>query len=842
MRLRILARSPLPLWCSLMACSSGVEPLGSGRADAADAGVLGSDDTAVALDLGVRGEDAAPLPADAAEAVDAAADAGTAPAPTVYLIFAQQFLAGPRARIEAELRAASLDPVVLVGPQEVPDHGLVLAFGSTTAVSAQIFSAAELAGTRGESYRLRSRRLGAAEVIAVAGGERGAAYGAYAALEALGFAFLHPLAPHRPQGLGAAPALDLESTPRWRIRGLQLHTMHPLELADLLNGWGPLGPDDEAGWRAMLPEWETFLEWMVANGQNHVHWLPLLGESWRSFAESPTRYARFAELTARAHAFGIEVGVDVPLVLHQQHAWRMIENTGDLEAEKAQIRARLDALFAAGFDYVATENGTTEFTHGSDQRMVEWMSELARYASDTFGKHAYIKIHTSSGQSAENYLDPRTGQPINFNFLPHFADPRLGVMPHTVQHWALDDRAPTYGNGDFHEMRAYLDWELGQREVVWHPENAYWVSFDIDVPLFLPVYADRRLHDLRLIVADETAAGHLMDGQLSFSSGWEWGYWLQEVITARAAWDPLRGELDEARGLRRALDPIVKPFGTVGPEVAEALVEIMQTQKALILEGRQQGVAPADIVRRNGQAYLQGFETFDDIGDLAKDIPGLPKTVTQPDKLGLVEMRSLIHAPPRYAELRPLLAEMADRFRAQSDAFAALAPRIPAGARDLFDDLADGLEITALRAEQVLGLYDYVDRDDRPSLSRARAALDSAQQVVLRREANYRVPADRIAGWSNNPTSYEFRYLWTVRTLYYWWRDELKAVDAPRSPCLLNIINPADVAAGEGIWVDLTHLVRDLGAALPLLGSVAECLAETRSEPVFPPNGLRTRP
>jgi hypothetical protein len=27
-------------------------------------------------------------------------------------------------------------------------------------------------------------------------------------------------------------------------------------------------------------------------------------------------------------------------------------------------------------------------------------------------------------------------------------------------------------------------------------------------------------------------------GQVDFDSGWEWGYWLHGVVTARASWDP----------------------------------------------------------------------------------------------------------------------------------------------------------------------------------------------------------------------------------------------------------------------------------------------------------------
>jgi hypothetical protein len=166
----------------------------------------------------------------------------------------------------------------------------------------------------------------------------------------------------------------------------------------------------------------------------------------------------------------------------------------------------------------------------------------------------------------------------------------------------------------------------------------------------------------------------------------------------------------------------------------------------------------------------------------------------------------------------------------------------------LFQDLKDSLAITHLRSEQLLGLYTYVDNladsndDDRaPALAAARAALDAAQVIVTRREAAYRVPLDRIAGWRENPTAYDFTYLWTVHSLYFWWRDEGKAIDGPASPCYLNIINPADVGLGEGTVNDTTRILRDLvdGGFLESLG---ECIAAPAEEPRFPQDDLRARP
>jgi hypothetical protein len=44
-------------------------------------------------------------------------------------------------------------------------------------------------------------------------------------------------------------------------------------------------------------------------------------------------------------------------------------------------------------------------------------------------------------QFCEEFPDPITGEPINFNFLPIYADPRLLLWPHTVQMYSYGDPA-----------------------------------------------------------------------------------------------------------------------------------------------------------------------------------------------------------------------------------------------------------------------------------------------------------------------------------------------------------------------------------------------------------------
>ena len=95
--------------------------------------------------------------------------------------------------------------------------------------------------------------------------------------------------------------------------------------------------------------------------------------------------------------------------------------------------------------------------------------------------------------------------------------------------------------------------EAPLRYTLYHGETAYWVNYDVDVPLFLPLYASARLYDLRKLARAESRKGIRIMGQFNFESGWEWSYWLSNTLTARAAWDPKSSDLTERDALSLAL-------------------------------------------------------------------------------------------------------------------------------------------------------------------------------------------------------------------------------------------------------------------------------------------------
>jgi len=77
--------------------------------------------------------------------------------------------------------------------------------------------------------------------------------------------------------------------------------------------------------------------------------------------------------------------------------------------------------------------------------------------------------------------------------LPHHALPELGVLPHTVQLYTFDDPAPTYGQTNFSSMFEFMFVEAQwKRFTLYFGETAYWVNYDVDVPLFLPIYGGKQ--------------------------------------------------------------------------------------------------------------------------------------------------------------------------------------------------------------------------------------------------------------------------------------------------------------------------------------------------------------
>jgi len=726
---------------------------------------------------------------------------------------------------------------------------------------------------RSSITRGNSKRTSDAVIACAAQSPRGVGYAAFEALQQLGFAFLHPLKVIAPKVVvWPLPSMNTTESPRWEFRGTHYHTQHPLELTPLLNGRdGDNGIANRSKWQADLWMWRNVLEWMLAHKQTYFEWMLLSDrardELSQGFELSEERQIRLTQLVTMAHAFGLEVGADIPVTLQQQHALCLVPgSTGKWEEDAARLEQRVRWVLACGFDHLGTELGSTEFTRGLT---AEYQIKLLNLTQQVLGpsRRILVKNHCSTKQHADGYPDPRPGHSgtLNFNYLSYYADPRIVSMPHTVQIYSLKDPAPTYGNKDFSDLRNWTGFLLQQnRPMVFYPETAYWVNYDSSVPLFLaPIYAQTRFDDANDL--DSLAGDNQVLGQLNFESGWEWGYWLGNIAQAAVSWKRFHSLSLLFEHLLRFLEPRVLK------DAVDLLVKYADVQHALLIEG--QGIPPAPglgLGSATGIAYLMGSEGLSDLGGYVARLMG--EGAPQPDRLlfsdlwtspvtdfwgaswprdgdlvphTIVDRRSWYHD-----HLRPLLEAMSQQFTTLAEQFGKL-PRDDGNA-DILEavhDLGVSARMLGLRSTQVLALYDHAADcgghlgDDQASpvedacaskLEEARSALHTAMALVPDREAHYGLGnrSSQVSSWRHpNPTAYNYGYLWPVHHLFYWQRDQAIVESRIRDLCFASINDPVELGLRGG-GSDAAHRWRHRLHWLLGDGPLTGCLEVQRAEPM----------
>lgn len=569
----------------------------------------------------------------------------------------------------------------------------------------------------------------------------GAQYGAAAALEALGFAFRHPFDTAVPE----APALDPTAldgaihAPETRVRGFQLHTLHPIE--SYYAFWEPsAGSTNDA---------HRILDWIVKNRGNYVQWValddivdPARGEPWRAHTRA---------LIDLAHARGVRVGLNIQLFgeSNLQQAYDLVDTDPAAVPLADQVAARLPAITSElPFDVYDLSFG--EFFNADPAQFVASVDEVHRQlalAAPQAEMRAFI--HVGAEQRVQFM-----GEDLLYYFLVKFADAAIVHDVHTTMFYTLFDTASgAYHHQDFGEHRAYLfEQQCAGRRPGYVPETAYWIAFDDSIPQFLPLYVRNRWYDLDQIRA-QAPCDTPLDAHVIFTTGWEWGYWLHDVTALRASYE-------------LPADPTALVAGAFGRDLASATAPVM---------------ALADLQRTHLhlgdlQAYVASRDVSIDLGR-ALDIVSQPDRVTFDDLVqgqGVDEARAKMTA----------LAAYADQLDAIARDFATR--EFPAHARRWADELRDGFAIDQLRVRFVLAAYAavlaHVDGDAATARTRAREAetlVSEARTVVARRHANLhdthgRRLLDKASDEHPNRTIYQYGYLYMADTLCFWNRELLQ--------------------------------------------------------------------
>ncbi len=489
------------------------------------------------------------------------------------------------------------------------------------------------------------------------------AHGAYALLELLGARFFHPKQTFAPP-LGGARlprAIDLVRTPAFAARGVQLHTLHPIEWLPAL-----LKPGEKN-----LADAKLLIDWLVKTGQNHLQWFLLSSiavDEWRPHA---------AKILEYAHLRGVTVGAVAQLWggSSLQSGYSLVT---DKAAWQSQLETKLDEILVAPFDLV--ELGMGEFFASDPEGIVGWLDHGTKYLAE---KHPNVTFSVVNhvGNYPNLYVDFRGEKDVFFYHLPKYSDARLMNSVHTVFFFDLYRDFGGYGHENFFLHRDYVFDQLTKRKIRYFPESAYWASADVDVPLFLPEYIRSRWIDVNGLVHDVKAKGlPALDGHVTFSSGHEWNYWLTDYLTAKMLWEP-------EEPLEHFLDHYTSVFGDCAGDVGAAFRGFLDLQTKYLFDQKL-------------VAYVSGEDAHDDFGYLT-NIVTTPKRVQfeellAMDAAGLAGVESGIVEP---------LEELATQIDPHAATIAARCRGADAALKPWCDELRDGMEVVALRARHAAATY-----------------------------------------------------------------------------------------------------------------------------------------
>ena len=612
------------------------------------------------------------------------------------------------------------------------------------------------------------------------GGPLGAQYAVYEWLHGMGVRFIHPEQTYVPERSSIPPVLPAAESglrePAFPLRGFHIHTQHPLELLEALLEDDPA--EVERAYR--------YVDWLVANRQNVLQWILL------DSIPEPEWKAQAARITEYAHRRGVKVFAQTSFTSEQQNAHRLVD-PADAVDDLQQIREGIDSILEAGFDGICVNLGSSEFSETDPDETIAWMNEAALHALGAHGVPMFAVNHVPAGLFVPEYG-------VNFFDLPAFAEPDVGTYVHTTMFYGLEGPAPVYGNNDFGRQRDFLLDQVGERPIVYYPESAWWLTFDNAMPLFLPLYVERRIADLNFL----SGVGGV-DGHVTFSSGWEWGYWLTDLAIARGSWTPER-PFDEV------LEDVLGPFGK---DAVSRVTRLAVEQEEALL---QQGLTP----------FLTGEDVPTEIG-VAAGIVFHPLIPPAPSVLAMTES-----SLEGYASSLDALEEHCTQLAALSGEWTeddgagitphpvtfpqeGMWPRPPAivGRAPVREEFRDATRITSLRCENALhGQRALVAArraalgldpggDPAALLDAARAATQEAQQVVVSREAAYRYEPDRVSSDANaNATDYDYRVHGRTHRLFFWhYRDDAIAKALAGASGGLSVA-PVQFLAGATVAVD----------------------------------------
>lgn len=614
------------------------------------------------------------------------------------------------------------------------------------------------------SYRWRSARSREGVYLTLeAKTPDGVAAGLYGLLqERMGFRFTHP----RETIIPAYTTWPLSSTftfsgsPRFEKRGFHLHTQHPIELTEqLLNPVIPGAIDDV----------KEYIDWLARNGQNTFQFFLLRGVDRKNWPPHARRIVEYA------HSRGIRCGIEISLAMIQQQAFQAITLLWPFPSYEKQVDKTLAWLFQAPWDYVSLDVTMGEHLPFIDRMFPDVQMHIEQQVEKKYGARLMYATHVICSENGDKVRRPKL--------------PNSGIMLHTVMCYsASEEKAPVYGNRNQRFMLEAATVESKRRETWYWPESSYWVAFDSSVPLLLLPYLDSRWSDV------ETMARLGLSGHLTFSSGWEWGYWLVDWSIAGWSW----------RYADNGVTRVSSPLSRLQEIATDTQINALWKQA---LEVQNYYFKERELLR-----YLSALAPFSELPH-PFDKPFQPEpSFSYPwllDKASKPEADAILKGP---------VMEMESYAASMESIVNLIGNRLDASLRfgkpsfmelKLLNELKLGLEITVFRARHraltIRALLakrtehkTHLDhsRASEHLLKKAATIRVQAMRLVSAQEKQYRYPVEAIARHhtytpyhccsapqastllkqpgrtTTGKTAYTFGYLYPVSELLFWQREE----------------------------------------------------------------------
>ncbi len=556
------------------------------------------------------------------------------------------------------------------------------------------------------------------------------ANGLYALLqEKLGFAFYHPKNTLIPNLQNFDFQLkSFKGNKVFDKIGFHLHTMHPTELTEYL-----LDEKQENAFEFI----KEYIDWLARNGQNYFEFNLLESinrKNWIVHAQKITSYS---------HQRGIFSGVDISMHMLQQKAFQLYKNfPASWNSQSKQLEKNANWLLQAGFDLWNVELSATEFTAGNAEKKSKLLQELQAIVKS---QNVKIMSRTHVVKHAE-----MLGKAKSETKLPQ----EHGLMIHTVMFYSLlDSIAPVYRNKNLNHMLDLLLKVKNERETWYYPETAYWVTFDNSVPMLLLPYLEARLNDINLCDSLK------INGHLTFSSGWEWGYWLLDWSIARWSWNFIENnEIKTKKPLQYILNLCQ----------SDSFKNYLKYESKL----QQEYIKDKELIR-----ILDAQTITDEIkGKINLEFHPRPKYSYKfiRNQASLKQLDTILE----------IYQNPLKEFIIKSQENQSQINKIELN--EIEKEIYESLQITNLRANHRFNTLNYLiefrlckitkDKCNENYIDEAKKFRKEGLEIVKIREANYRYSLEKIALKRKDHTAYHFGYLYPVHNLHFWEREEGQAL------------------------------------------------------------------